>query len=104
MSVRILAVLCAVLLLSVGVGMAAAGKPSAGQPVCATYGSSYATQAKSSVFTPFSKKQKVLWTCNGYSGGSAASRALVQACTSDGGPAASTLDSGVATCWKNAAV
>jgi len=104
MRVRILSVLSAVLLLSVGVGMATAGKPSAGQPVCATYGGTYATQAKTSFFAPFSKRQKVLWTCNGYSGGSAASQALAQACTSDGGPAASTLDSGVATCWKSAAV
>lgn len=104
MRVGILLVLSAVLALSVGVGVATAGKPSAGQQVCATYGGTYATKAKSSFFTPFSKKQRVLWTCNSYGGGSAASQALVQACTDDGGPAASTLDSGVATCWKSAAV
>jgi hypothetical protein len=104
MRVRILLVLSAALLMSVGVGVAAAGKPSAGHQLCTSYGGVYATQAKSSFFTPFSRKQKVLWTCNGYSGASAASQALVQACTDDGGQAASTLDSGVATCWKNAAV
>jgi hypothetical protein len=104
MRVRILLVLSAVLLLSVGVGVATAGKPRAGQQACATYGGTYSTKASSSFFAPFSKRQKVLWTCNGYTGGTAASQALVQACTSDGGPAASTLDSGVATCWKSAAV
>ena len=100
MRVRILLVLSAVLVLSVGVAKAA---PSTnGQQVCLSNGGTYSTHLKSSFFAPFSKKQKVLWTCNGYSGGSAASQALVQACVNDGGQASSTLDSGVATCWKSA--
>lgn len=67
-----------------------------------SWGGTYSTHAKTSFFRPFSKQQKVLWTCNGYSGGSTASLALGQACLNDGGQAPSTFDSGEATCWKNA--
>jgi hypothetical protein len=87
------------------VGVAKAAAPSTnGQQVCVSNGGTYSTHLKSSFFAPFSKKQKVLWTCNGYSGGSATSQALMQACLNDGGQAPVALDSGVATCWKNAAV
>ena len=105
MRVRILTVLSAALLLSVGVATAAAARrqpfPTSKQ-LCESYGGALSTKANSSFFTPFYKKQGVLWTCNGYSGASTASQALAQSCTSDGGLATNTLDSGFATCWKNA--
>jgi uncharacterized membrane protein len=107
MRVRILTVLSVVLLLSVGIATAAAApkqKFLASQQLCGSYGGTFSTHANSSFFAPFSKKQGVLWTCNGYSGGSAASQAFVQSCISDGGQAPSTLDSGFATCWKNSPV
>ena len=100
MRVRILVVLAAVLVLSVGVAKAA--PPTNGQQVCTSNNGTYSTHLKSSFFAPFSKKQKVLWTCNSYTGGSAASQALSQACLNDGGLSPSTLDSGEATCWKTA--
>jgi hypothetical protein len=106
MRARILMALSVLLLLSVGVGQAAAKKRqpfAASQAACQSYGGTFSTKAGSSFFTPFFKKQGVLWTCNGYSGGSTASQALPPFCLSDGGQATSTLDSGFATCWKNAA-
>jgi hypothetical protein len=102
MRVRILLVLSAALVLSVGVANAA--RSTAGQQVCASYNGTYSTHVKASFFAPFSKKQKMVWACNGYTGSTAASQALMQACSNDGGQAANALDSGEATCWKNAAV
>lgn len=107
MRVRILLVLSVVLVLSIGVATpSASAKSSASQQLCTSFGGTYSTKERSSFFRPFTKKQKVLWTCNSYSGGSAATQALVQSCSSDGGQAASTLDGppGLATCWKTAAV
>ena len=107
MRVRISMALSLLLLFSVGVATgAASGKHAfaASQLLCETNSGTFSTRAGTSYFAPFYKKQGVLWTCNGYGGGSAVSQALVQACTADGGKAASTLDSGVATCWKNPAV
>ena len=103
MRVRILMALSVVLLLSVGVTTAAAAKQKfpASQQLCESNGGTFSTKAHSSFFAPFFKKQGVLWTCNGYSGGSTASQALVQSCAGDGGQAINTLDSGFATCWKN---
>ena len=116
MRFRILLVLSAVLLLSVGVATAAASagharttaakkkQPSAGQQLCDSFGGSYSTRVSASFFTPFFKKQGVVWVCNSYSGGSAATQALVQACLSnDGGQATSTIDGppGFAPCCTN---
>jgi hypothetical protein len=106
MRVRILMVLSVVLLLSVGVTTAAANRKqpfAASQQLCESKGGTFSTKANSSFFTPFFKKQGVLWTCNSYSGGSTVSQALVPSCFGDGGQAANTLDSGFATCWKNPA-
>src|ERR1700758_4735176 len=73
MRARILMALSVVLLLSVGVTTAAA-KPKqpfpASQQLCESKGGTFSTKANSSFFTPFYKKQGVLWTCNGYTGGS----------------------------------
>lgn len=106
MRVQTLVVLSVVLLLSTGVATAAAAKQkfSASQQLCQSFGGTFSTKASSSYFAPFYKKQGVLWTCNTYSGGSTASQALHQSCVSDGGQWWSSLDSGVATCWKNAPV
>ena len=104
MRLRMLTVLSVVLLLSVGTATAAAGKKQsfpASQQLCESHGGTFSTRANSSFFAPFYKKQGVLWTCNSYSGGSTASQGFVQACSTDGGQATSTLDSGFATCWKN---
>jgi hypothetical protein len=104
MRMRILMALSVVLLLSVGSVTAAAARKQrfpASQQLCESSGGAFSTQAKSSFFAPFYKKQGVLWSCNGYSGGSITSQALVRSCSSDGGQATSTLDSGLATCWKN---
>ena len=104
MRMRILTALSVVLLLSVGVATAAAARKQpfpTSQQLCESYSGTFSTKANSSFFTPFYKKQGVLWTCNSYSGGSATSQAFVQSCVSDGGQATSTLDSGFATCWKN---
>ena len=104
MRVRILMALSVVLLLSVGVATAAAAgnhKFATSQQLCQSNGGNFSTKASSSFFAPFFKKQGVLWTCNSYTGGSTTSQALVQSCSSDGGQASNTLDSGFATCWKN---
>jgi hypothetical protein len=115
MRFRILLVLSAALLLSVGVATAAASaghaRPTAGkkkhpsaQQLCESYGGSYSTRVSDSFFRPFFKKQGVVWVCNSYNGGSDATQALVQSCMSnDGGKATSTLDGppGFATCWQN---
>jgi hypothetical protein len=106
MRVRILTALAVVLLLSVGVATAAAGKKQpfpTSQQLCESYNGTFSTRANSSFFRPFYKKQGVVWTCNSYGGGSTASSALSAACFNDGGQQASTLDSGFATCWKNPA-
>src|SRR6185437_5320353 len=106
MRFRIVLSMCAVLALSVGVATSAAApkpKPSpATQQLCESFGGTYSTKANSSFFRPLFKKQGVVWTCNGYGGGSTSTQALVQACFSDGGKATSTLDSGFSTCWRNA--
>jgi hypothetical protein len=111
MRMRISMALSLVLLLSIGVATEAASGKAAGKHayaasrlLCETNSGTFSTKDSTSFFAPFYKKQGVLWTCNGYGGGSAVSQALVQSCTTDGGKAASTLDSGVATCWKNPAV
>ena len=106
MRVRILMALSVVLVLSVGIATAAAAPKQrfpASQQLCeSSYSGTFSTKANSSFFTPFYKKQGVLWTCNSYSGGTAASQAFVQSCVGDGGQATSTLGSGFTTCWKNA--
>lgn len=104
MRVRILLVLSAALLSSIGAATAAAARSTAGQQVCAGYGGTYVTQTKSSFFRPFTKKQHVLWACNSYSGGATATQGLTQACATDGGQATSALDGppGFFTCWKTA--
>ena len=92
-----------------GVGMAAAtagqaGTPTASQQLCQSYGGTYSTKASSSIFAPAYKGQGVLWTCNGYSGGSSSSQALVQSClVTDGGQGVSSADGppGYATCWEH---
>lgn len=103
MRLRILLVVAAALVFSAGTATAA--RSSASQQLCASFGGTYSTKAKSSFFRPFTKKQKVLWTCNSYNGGSISTQALVQSCSTDGGQATNTLDGppGLATCWKNAA-
>ena len=103
MRMRILTALSVVLLLSIGIATAAAAPKRfpASQQLCESYGGAFSIKANSSFFAPFYKKQGVLWTCNSYGGGSAASQAFVQSCANDGGQATSTLDSGFATCWKN---
>ena len=105
MRVRILTVLSCALLLSVGVATAAAARKQpfpASKQLCESYSGTFSTRANSSFFTPFYKKQGVLWTCNSYSGASTTSQALAQSCAGDGGLATNTLDAGFATCWKNA--
>ena len=107
MRVRSLLVLSAVLVLSACVATApASARSTTGEQVCASYGGAYSTKARSSFFRPFTKRQKVLWTCNSYNGGPVTTQALVQSCANDGGQAANTLDGppGLATCWKNAPV
>ena len=103
MRVRILMALSAVLLLSVGVATAQAQKPTnPSQQLCESKGGTYSTRNSSSFFAPFYKKQRVVWTCNSFSGGSTTTQSLVQSCSSDGGQATSTLDGppGFATCWN----
>jgi hypothetical protein len=105
---RILTALAVVLLLSVWVATAAAAKkqpyPTTQQLCETTYGGTFSTKANSSFFRPFYKKQGVVWTCNSYTGDTAAaSLALSAACLSDGGQQAQTISSGFATCWKNSA-
>jgi hypothetical protein len=96
---RIPLALSVVLMLSVGVATATAKRPSGpSQQLCLSDKGTYSTKASSSFFAPVFTKQ-VLWTCNGYSGGWAASTALGQSCSTDGGQAQS-IDSGYATCWK----
>jgi hypothetical protein len=101
MKVRTLLALSVVLLLSVGV--ATAGASTSTQTLCTDNGGTYSTKANSSIFAPSYKKQGVLWTCNGYTGGSTTSQALVTACFGDGGKGITTQDGppGYATCWVN---
>jgi len=107
MRVRILTALAVVLLLSVWVATAGAARKQsfpASQQLCESYGGTFSTRANTSFFNPFYKKQGVVWTCNNYSGDTAAAgQALSDSCFRDGGQAASTLGSGFATCWKNPA-
>src|SRR5262245_14666375 len=106
MRVRILTALAVVLLLSIGVATAAAGKKQpfpTSQQLCESYDGTFSTRASSSFFRPFYKKQGVVWTCNSYGSGLTASPVLSAACFKDGGQQASTIDSGYATCWKNSA-
>lgn len=107
MRVRILTALAVVLLLSVWVATAAAGKKQpfpASQQLCETTDAgTFSTKANSSFFRPLYKKQGVVWTCNSYANGATASPALKDACLKDGGQQAQTIDSGFATCWKNSA-
>lgn len=105
MRVRNLMALTAVVLLSVGVATAAAAPKQpypASQKLCLGSGGDvvFSTKANSSFYTPFYKKQGVLWTCNMYTDPTATS-ALVQSCSGDGGYPPSTLVSGEFTCWKN---
>lgn len=107
MRAHILTALAVVLVLSIGVASAGAARKqrfATSQQLCESYGGTFSTKASLSFFRPFYKKQGVVWTCNSYGGGSAASLALGQACFSDGGQAVSTIDSGFATCWKNPAL
>ena len=107
MKMRILTVLSVLLLFTAGAATAAAArKPpfAASQQLCASFSGTFSTKANSSFFRPFYKKQGVLWTCNGYAGGSTSSQALVAACLADAGQASSTSDAGFETCWKNSAV
>jgi len=102
MRLRNLPAVAVALLLSVGVATAAAKRPpNVSQQLCQSDNGTYSTKAGSSFFAPVFTK-KVLWTCNGYGGGSAASQPLGQSCVGDGGRA-QTIDSGFATCWKSAA-
>ena len=103
MKVRILLSLCVLLVVSAGTANAAP-KPKLGpasQQLCESNGGTYSTRANTSFFRPFYKKQGVLWTCNGYSGGAATSQALHDSCFADGGQWADTTNAGDATCWKN---
>jgi len=103
MKLRILLSLCALLLVSAGTANAAP-KPKLGtasQQLCESLNGTYSTKANTSFFRPFYKKQGVLWTCNGYTGGSASSQALRDSCLADIGQWADTNDAGEATCWKN---
>ena len=103
MKLRILLSLCALLLVSAGAANAAP-KPKLGtasQQLCESLNGTYSTKASTSFFRPFYKKQGVLWTCNGYTGGSASSQALHDSCLANIGQWADTNDAGFATCWKN---
>ena len=70
MRLRILLVLSAALLLSVGVATSAASaghgkkKHPGAQQLCESFGGSYSTRVSDSFFTPFFKKQGVVWVCN----------------------------------------
>jgi hypothetical protein len=73
-----------------------------GQGICESNGGTYSADPKTSLFRQ-TKGQKVIWTCDGYSGGSTTSQALVTACLSeDGGQGITTTDGppGDATCWN----
>ena len=104
MRVRILMALSVVALLSVGVAAAAAAPKQpypASQQLCDNSGGKFSTKPNSSFYTPFYKKQGVLWTCNMYTDSTATS-ALVQMCTgNDAGYLPITLVAGEFTCWKN---
>ena len=102
MRLRILLTLAVALFLSVGVATAAANRaPNPSQQLCVSDGGTYSTKASTSFFAPVFTKH-LLWTCNGYSGGSTASKALGGSCTTDGGQPES-IDSGFVTCWKTPA-
>jgi len=87
--------------LSVGAATAAAGsKYAASQQQCLNASGTFSTKTNSSFYTPFAKKERVLWTCNQYRN-SAAAQALVSSCLSDGGQSARSDAPGFVTCWKN---
>jgi hypothetical protein len=75
----------------------------ASQQLCESFGGAYSTKASSSFFRPFYKKQGVMWTCNGYGGGSTSTstQALDQSCKTDGGQWTDSSDAGLLTCWKH---
>jgi len=102
MRVRILMALSVVVLASVGIATAAAASKryAASQQLCAGVSGNFSTKASSSFYAPLSKQQHVLWTCDSYSGSTAAP-ALVQSCYSDGGQGARSDAPGFVTCWKN---
>lgn len=103
MRVRILLFLFVVLALPVGTATAAP-KPrpgTASQQLCERFGGAYSTKASSSFFRPFCKKQGVMWTCNGYGGGSTSTQALDQSCKTDGGQWTDSSDAGLLTCWEH---
>ena len=103
MRVRVLMALSVVVLLSVG-GATAAAAPKQPYPLsqlqCSKAGGKFSTKANSSFYTPFYKKQGVLWTCNMYTDSTATS-AILQSCSGDSGYPPSTLVAGEFTCWKN---
>lgn len=104
MRMRLLLSLCVALALSVGVTTAAAKRPAnASQQLCGANGGTYSTKASSSFFRPFDKKQRVVWSCNSYDGGSTTTQALAQSCSNDGGLAWTAQDGppGLFTCWTN---
>jgi hypothetical protein len=101
MRVRILMALSVVVLLSVGAATAAAAsKYSASQQLCLNANGTFSTKSSSSFYAPFSKKERVLWTCNSYSDSTVA-QALVNSCLGDGGQSARADAPGFVTCWKN---
>jgi hypothetical protein len=103
MRVRILMALSVALLLSVGLATAAAAKKqpfAASQQLCTSHNGLFSTKGNSSFYAPLSKQERLLWTCNSYSG-STAGQALAQSCASDGGPTARSDAPGYVTCWKN---
>jgi hypothetical protein len=79
---------------------------SATQLLCESYGGTFSANPNSSVFAPAYDGQRVLWTCNGYTGGQPADDALTTAClVTDGGLGFSHFDAtdpDDSTCWKDA--
>jgi hypothetical protein len=103
MRVRNLLALSVVLLLSVGLATAAAAKKqpfAASQSLCDNAHGTFSTKPNSSFYGPFSKGQRVLWTCDSYSDSSAA-QPMGQSCLGDGGTSARIDAPGFVTCWKN---
>jgi len=101
MRVRILMALSVLVLLSVGAATAAAGSKYAGsQQLCLNSHGTFSTKPNSSFYAPFSKKERLLWTCNSYSDSSAA-QGMGQSCLGDGGQSARLDAPGFVTCWKN---
>jgi hypothetical protein len=77
---------------------------SATQLLCESYGGTYSTNPNTSVFAPEYPGQRVLWTCNNYTGNPASTTALVNACLfTDGGLGYTDfgVDPDYSTCWKD---